>query len=77
MVVVPAAAAEQPVAFTATFKNADLHGLGVGQTVKFDKVLYNAGNAYSPLTGLFTAPTDGTYLFYGHVSTCSQQMEIA
>ena len=58
-----AAAAEQPVAFSATFMTADHHGLGVGQTLKFDKVIYNAGNAYNPATGLFIAPTDGTYIY--------------
>ena len=70
-----AAAAEQPVAFSATYMTADHHGLGVGQTLKFDKVIYNAGNAYNPATGLFIAPTDGTYLFYGHVGICSPPLE--
>uniref|UniRef100_K1PZ60 Caprin-2 n=1 Tax=Magallana gigas TaxID=29159 RepID=K1PZ60_MAGGI len=30
----------------------------------FDHVITNNGNGYSPSTGKFTAPTDGTYVFF-------------
>lgn len=34
-----------------------------GQKVVFDQVLTNVGNAYSPSSGVFTAPVTGTYHF--------------
>lgn len=37
--------------------------LGSSQTVIFDDVITNIGNAYDHLTGLFTAPYDGVYFF--------------
>merc|ERR1719300_824835 len=57
-------ALEKPVAFTARFKAGWLGGLGVGQTLKWDDVRYNAGSGYDHVTGLFTAPASGTYIFY-------------
>ena len=30
----------------------------------FNAVLSNIGNGYNPKTGVFTAPIDGTYVFY-------------
>nr|KAG5706345.1 hypothetical protein BaRGS_033106 [Batillaria attramentaria] len=49
------------------FTTSDIHGLGVGQILKFDRVLYNVGNGYDPTTGYFTAPSAGTYAFYNRV----------
>ncbi|VDI41239.1 Hypothetical predicted protein [Mytilus galloprovincialis] len=40
-----------------------LRGLSSDQIVKFDKVVTNVGKPYSPETGKFTAPRDGTYTF--------------
>ena len=37
--------------------------------LKFDNVLTNVGTAYNPSTGMFTAPTDGTYLFNWSIRT--------
>ncbi|CAL1547218.1 unnamed protein product [Lymnaea stagnalis] len=36
-------------------------------TVIFDTILTNNGNAYDPETGKFTAPSSGTYLFYATI----------
>lgn len=33
----------------------------------FDDILVNRGDAYSPVTGEFVAPTDGIYIFVGTV----------
>nr|KAG5689367.1 hypothetical protein BaRGS_019741 [Batillaria attramentaria] len=54
------------VAFTVRFKNDDgANGIHLGQrsTLKFDYVIINLGNGYNPLTGAFTAPVAGLYVF--------------
>ena len=49
-----------PVAFTASrTRQIDSH---IGKII-FDKVLTNAGGAYSGNTGIFTCPHDGVYVF--------------
>ena len=37
--------------------------IGIGQTVVFNQVITNDGNAYNKHTGLFMAPVTGTYFF--------------
>jgi hypothetical protein len=54
---------EQPVAFWVRFNEFDITGLGDGQTLKWDNVVYNAGSGYDQNTGVFTAPQAGTYVF--------------
>lgn len=49
------------VAFTASLSH-DIN-VAVGQTVIFDRVLLNLGNAYHETYGHFTAPVDGIYQF--------------
>lgn len=49
---------------TKTLENLRRH-----QTVIFDKVLLNEGNAYSKASGIFTAPSDGIYSFTWTMST--------
>ena len=38
-------------------------GVGDHQTIKFDHVITNNGNAYNPLDGIFRAKNAGTYVF--------------
>ena len=56
--------AQTPIGFSVGSSTADVQGLGLLQTVKFDDVHYNAGNGYDPITGAFTAPLSGTYVFF-------------
>ena len=49
------------VAFSA-YLSHDVFNMGIGHTVKCDKVLLNEGNSYSPFTGTFTVPKTGVYL---------------
>merc|ERR1712062_269701 len=51
---------DEPVFFTANLsKNMDT----VEGTIRWNHVVSESGNAYSPITGKFTAPSDGTYFF--------------
>jgi len=54
--------AETPVAFFATLTSHIVHA-GQNQTIAFDRVLTNVGNAYNAHVGLFTAPVSGIYVF--------------
>ena len=40
-----------------------ISNLGAGQTIVFDKVITNVGNAYDNMTGIFTAPVRAVYVF--------------
>ncbi|KAK3611588.1 hypothetical protein CHS0354_018104 [Potamilus streckersoni] len=51
----------RPVAFSAYITHFTSH-LGIDQIIRYDGVLTNEGNAYNPLTGVFTCPKDGLYL---------------
>jgi len=50
------------VAFSASLSN-HLTSLGTGQNLRFDTVITNVGNGYSPIQGTFTAPVAGMYVF--------------
>lgn len=39
-----------------------------GDILVFPHIVTNYGNGYNPRTGKFTAPTDGTYVFFVHVN---------
>ncbi|XP_062581828.1 uncharacterized protein LOC134243592 [Saccostrea cucullata] len=50
------------VVFTAVIKSTT--AIGSSQTVVFPHVITNKGNAYNPSDGVFTAPINGTYVFF-------------
>ncbi|XP_052814826.1 complement C1q-like protein 4 [Mya arenaria] len=53
----------QAVAFTAQLTKS-LSNIQEGQEVMFDKVITNVGHGYDNNTGNFTAPYNGTYIFF-------------
>jgi len=53
---------ETPVAFFATLTSYIQHA-GRNQTIVFDRVVTNVGNAYNSHVGVFTAPVSGIYVF--------------
>jgi len=53
---------ETPVAFFATLTSHISHA-GQNQTIAFDRVVTNVGNAYNPHVGVFNAPVTGIYVF--------------
>ncbi|XP_059188073.1 complement C1q and tumor necrosis factor-related protein 9A-like [Centropristis striata] len=56
------------VAFTAKLREEDSYPCHSG-VLKFCCVLVNEGRGYSPVSGVFSCPVDGFYLFTVHVST--------
>ncbi|KAL3886463.1 hypothetical protein ACJMK2_026448 [Sinanodonta woodiana] len=59
-------AVTRKVAFTAMFSSSPVT-ITKGQTLIFNKVDYNEGNAYDPYAGIFTCPVSGTYLFFTNI----------
>uniref|UniRef100_A0A8W8JB26 C1q domain-containing protein n=3 Tax=Magallana gigas TaxID=29159 RepID=A0A8W8JB26_MAGGI len=45
-----------------------------GGTLVFPVVIYSEGTGYNPSTGIFTAPTAGTYVFYVSVQSAHQKL---
>ncbi|XP_052809400.1 complement C1q tumor necrosis factor-related protein 3-like [Mya arenaria] len=54
---------DDAVAFTAVINVPYLDLLGAGQTVIFDHVITNVGNAFKNATSEFRAPVTGVYVF--------------
>ncbi|XP_045176615.1 heavy metal-binding protein HIP-like [Mercenaria mercenaria] len=50
------------VAFYARLDETELTGVSLNQTILFDNVVLNAGNAYNINSGQFITPVDGFYL---------------
>ena len=44
-----------------------------GDTLVFPDVIYSEGKGYDSKTGVFTAPTEGTYLFYISIQSAWQK----
>ena len=60
----PGFLADNPaVAFTAIVSPPSVTLLGAGETIIFDLVITNVGNAYKNTTGMFRAPLQGVYVF--------------
>ncbi|KAL4237436.1 hypothetical protein ACF0H5_002153 [Mactra antiquata] len=51
------------IGFTAEASAMNLHYLDENQTIKFDRVVSNIGNAYHPHTGIFGVPNSGVFVF--------------
>eukprot|EP00105_Crassostrea_gigas_P036987 XP_019921135.1 PREDICTED: complement C1q-like protein 2 [Crassostrea gigas] len=50
------------------------NGGWTGSTLVFPIVIYSKGTGYNPSTGIFTAPTAGTYVFYISVQSAYQKL---
>ncbi|XP_052819345.1 complement C1q tumor necrosis factor-related protein 3-like isoform X1 [Mya arenaria] len=59
-----------PTAFTSCVGVKDLTNLGAHQTIIFDRIITNYGQAYRNSTGIFHAPINGVYAF--HLSAMSR-----
>ena len=54
------------VIFTASLSTAKDYG--TGETIVYDNVLLNVGNAYNQTNGKFTAPYTGTFVLSIHIN---------
>ncbi|XP_062569366.1 C1q-related factor-like [Saccostrea cucullata] len=53
------------VTFSATAKNDEKQIIrGPNEVIVFKNVLNNVGNGYDPITGIFTVPVPGNYVFF-------------
>lgn len=53
---------DSEVGFSAKLSH-ELHDLSTFSVIKYDYVIFNAGNGYDPNTGIFTVPVEGMYMF--------------
>ncbi|XP_052792312.1 uncharacterized protein LOC128226466 [Mya arenaria] len=62
---------EGEFAFSAYLTHIIDH-MAPGHVIKCDKTLLNDGNAYNPITGVFTVPVDGVYLLTFHIDSYTE-----
>ncbi|XP_048750771.2 caprin-2-like [Ostrea edulis] len=55
------------VHFSAGIRAESHYGVSDGAALIFQHVTANTGNAYDPNLGIFTAPTNGTYVFFSTI----------
>lgn len=63
------------VSFSAYLGTA-IDSMNSWETLVFNVVITNYGQAYSPTTGEFTAPVDGMYVFFTHIMGAPRTMEM-
>ncbi|XP_060558668.1 uncharacterized protein LOC132718971 [Ruditapes philippinarum] len=63
------------ISFSAKLSGS-VENLPAWHTLVFSNIIHNNGNAYSPKTGLFTAPVSGVYMFYTHILGKSRRLEM-
>lgn len=67
---------QQHVSFSARLSSS-IESLGPWETVVFNNVITNIGNTYSGVTGVFTAPNNGIYVFYTHILATDRPLEMS
>ena len=67
---------DKHVAFKAHFSASTLHVPG-NAAYKFDSLIFNDGDAYNPVLGVFTAPYDGMYIFSAQLFAHANEILLA
>ena len=67
--------ANNKVSFSARL-GRNIDNLQSYETVVFDVIINNNGEAYNPSTGVFTAPIHGVYVFFTHIMGAVRVMEM-
>lgn len=62
------------VAFSATYPQSFTSVNG--QTIVFPHILSNVGGGYNNQNGVFTAPVDGVYVFFGKITQSANQSDL-
>ena len=59
-----------PIAFSAARQMGLEVVFGLAHTLTFDQMMANEGGAFHPISGTFTCPQDGLYLFTSVIIIC-------